>query len=95
MSNIAFIGLGNMGGGMCANLVSAGHQVAAFDLNPEAMSKAQQAGALAADTIATCVANVEFIITMLPEGKHVHSVYFDTDGVLACANFYRYLDFCF
>ena len=36
MSNIAFIGLGNMGGGMCANLVSAGHQVTAFDLDPEA-----------------------------------------------------------
>lgn len=86
MSNIAFIGLGNMGGGMCANLVSAGHQVAAFDLNPEAVSKAQQAGAIAADSIATCVANAEFIITMLPAGKHVHSVYFDTGGVLAYAN---------
>ena len=86
MSNIAFIGLGNMGGGMCANLVSAGHQVTAFDLNPEAVSKAQQAGAIAADSIATCVANAEFIITMLPAGKHVHSIYFDTDGVLAYAN---------
>jgi 3-hydroxyisobutyrate dehydrogenase len=86
MSNIAFIGLGNMGGGMCANLVSAGHQVAAFDLNPEAVSKAQQAGAIAADSIATSVANAEFIITMLPAGKHVHSVYFDTGGVLAYAN---------
>jgi 3-hydroxyisobutyrate dehydrogenase len=75
-----------MGGGMCANLVSAGHQVAAFDLNPEAVSKAQQAGAIAADSIATSVANAEFIITMLPAGKHVHSVYFDTGGVLAYAN---------
>ena len=40
MSNIAFIGLGNMGSGMCANLAQAGHQVRAFDLNAEAVAKA-------------------------------------------------------
>ena len=86
MSNIAFIGLGNMGSGMCANLAQAGHQVRAFDLNAEAVAKAVVTGAVAATTIAQCVADAAFVITMLPAGKHVHSVYFDDDGVLAHAN---------
>ena len=85
MSNIAFIGLGNMGSGMCANLAQAGHQVRAFDLNAEAVAKAVVTGAVAATTIAQCVADAAFVITMLPAGKHVHSVYFDDDGVLAHA----------
>ena len=86
MSNIAFIGLGNMGSGMCANVARAGHQVRAFDLNAEAVAKAVATGAVAATTIAQCVADASFVITMLPAGKHVHSVYFDDDGVLAHAN---------
>ena len=85
MSNIAFIGLGNMGSHMCANLTNAGHQVAAFDLNPQSIADAQAAGARAADNIGDCVANAQFVITMLPAGKHVHSVYFDADGVTANA----------
>ena len=85
MSNIAFIGLGNMGSGMCANLAAAGHRVRAFDLNPQAVANAVAAGAIAATDTAKCVADATFIITMLPAGKHVHSVYFDGDGVLASA----------
>jgi len=85
MSNIAFIGLGNMGSHMCANLTNAGHQVAAFDLNPQSIADAQTAGARAADNVGDCVANAQFVITMLPAGKHVHSVYFDADGVTANA----------
>ncbi len=85
MSNIAFIGLGNMGSHMCANLTNAGHQVAAFDLNPQSIADAQAAGARAADNVGDCVANAQFVITMLPAGKHVHSVYFDADGVTANA----------
>ena len=83
MSNIAFIGLGNMGSGMCANLAKAGHQVRAFDLNPQSVENAVEAGALAAPSIAQCVSDAEYVITMLPAGKHVHAVYFDDDGVLA------------
>jgi 3-hydroxyisobutyrate dehydrogenase len=83
MSNIAFIGLGNMGSGMCANLAKAGHQVRAFDLNPQSVENAVEAGALAATSIAQCVSDAEYVITMLPAGKHVHAVYFDDDGVLA------------
>ena len=85
MSNIAFIGLGNMGSHMCANLTNAGHQVAAFDLNPQSIADAQTAGARAADNVGDCVANAQFVITMLPAGKNVHSVYFDADGVTANA----------
>ena len=86
MSNIAFIGLGNMGSGMCANLADAGHQVRAFDLNPQAVANAVAAGAMAATDAADCVADAAFIITMLPAGMHVHSVYFDEGGVLASAS---------
>ena len=77
MSNIAFIGLGNMGSGMCANLAKAGHQVRAFDLNTQSVDNAVQAGALAATSIAQCVSDAEYVITMLPAGKHVHAVYFN------------------
>ena len=86
MSNIAFIGLGNMGSGMCVNLAKAGHQVRAFDLNTQSVDNAVQAGALAATSIAQCVSDAEYVITMLPAGKHVHAVYFCDDGVLTHAN---------
>ncbi|MET0308625.1 MAG: NAD(P)-binding domain-containing protein, partial [Sphingomonas sp.] len=46
MTRIAFIGLGNMGGGMAANLAQAGHDVRAFDLSAEALDKAKKAGCL-------------------------------------------------
>jgi 3-hydroxyisobutyrate dehydrogenase len=72
-----------MGSGMCANLAKAGHQVRAFDLNPQSVENAVEAGALAATSIAQCVSDAEYVITMLPAGKHVHAVYFDDDGVLA------------
>ena len=85
MSNVAFIGLGNMGSGMCANLVKAGHSVKAFDLNPQAIEQAIEGGASGARSIADCVAQAEYVITMLPAGKHVHSVYFDLDGITSHA----------
>ncbi len=85
MSNVAFIGLGNMGSGMCANLVKAGHSVKAFDLNAQAILQAINSGAKGAESIADCVAQAEYVITMLPAGKHVHSVYFDQDGITSHA----------
>ncbi len=85
MSNVAFIGLGNMGSGMCANLVKAGHSVKAFDLNPQAIEQAINSGATGAESIADCVTEAEYVITMLPAGKHVHSVYFDQDGITSHA----------
>ncbi|MBI1254282.1 MAG: 3-hydroxyisobutyrate dehydrogenase [Hyphomonas sp.] len=81
MIRIAFIGLGNMGGGMCANLVKSGHNVAAFDLNPEAVAAVAAKGARAASSIADAVKDADVVVSMLPAGKHVLSVYFGPDGV--------------
>ena len=79
--NIAFIGLGNMGGGMCANLVKAGHTVAAFDLNADAVKAVAAKGARAAASVADAVKDAEVVVSMLPAGKHVLGVYFGPDCV--------------
>ncbi|MEO1042802.1 MAG: 3-hydroxyisobutyrate dehydrogenase [Pseudomonadota bacterium] len=81
MTRVAFIGLGNMGSGMCANLVKAGHDVVAFDLNPDAVKSAEAVGASGAHSVADAVAEADIIVTMLPAGQHVLSVYFGADGV--------------
>ena len=75
MAKIAFIGLGNMGGPMAANLVKAQHQVAAFDLSGPAVSAAVEKGARKAASAAEAVKDAEVVITMLPAGKHVREVY--------------------
>ncbi len=72
---IAFIGLGNMGGGMAANLAKAGHDVRAFDLSEEALSRAVAAGCTRAASAAEAVTGADAVVTMLPAGKHVASVY--------------------
>ncbi|MEZ5998163.1 MAG: 3-hydroxyisobutyrate dehydrogenase [Hyphomonas sp.] len=85
MARIAFIGLGNMGSGMCANLCSAGHEVHAFDLNKDAIQAAAARGALPALSVEAAVRKAEVIVTMLPAGKHVLSVYFGEAGAAAVA----------
>jgi 3-hydroxyisobutyrate dehydrogenase len=75
MARIAFIGLGNMGGGMAANLVKAGHEVRAFDLVEAALAKAENQGCARAGSAAEAVAGAEAVVTMLPAGKHVRDVY--------------------
>jgi len=75
MAKIAFIGLGHMGGGMAPNLAKAGHEVRAFDLVPEAMEKATQAGCSAASSAAESVKDADVVITMLPAAQHVRAVY--------------------
>ena len=77
MTQIAFIGLGNMGGPMAANLVNAGHAVTGFDLSPQARQVAEQAGLVFASDVQEATANADVIITMLPAGKHVLSVWGD------------------
>jgi 3-hydroxyisobutyrate dehydrogenase len=72
---IAFIGLGNMGGGMAANLAKGGHEVRAFDLSEEALTRAVEAGCTRAASAAEAVTGAEAVVTMLPAGKHVASVY--------------------
>jgi 3-hydroxyisobutyrate dehydrogenase len=75
MSNIAFIGLGNMGGPMAANLVKAGHRVVAFDLVGAAREQAKADGAGIADSSVASVKGADVVITMLPAGKHVLAVW--------------------
>jgi len=75
MARIAFIGLGNMGGGMAANLAKGGHDVRAFDLSEDALRRAVASGCKAEASAAVAVAEAEFVITMLPAGKHVKGVY--------------------
>lgn len=75
MTRIAFIGLGNMGGGMAANQAKDGRAVSAFDLSAAALEKAAAAGCAPAGSVAEAVRDAEVVITMLPAGPHVRSVY--------------------
>src|SRR3977135_3855045 len=77
MANIAFIGLGNMGGPMAANLVKASHKVIAFDLVEASKNQAKSDGASIADSAAAAVKGADTVVTMLPAGKHVISVWTD------------------
>ena len=77
MSTIAFIGLGNMGGPMAANLVKAGHKVVAFDLVEALRNQAKSDGAAIAESAAGAVKGADTVVTMLPAGKHVLSVWTD------------------
>ncbi|MEE8057547.1 MAG: 3-hydroxyisobutyrate dehydrogenase [Pseudomonadales bacterium] len=85
MATIAFIGLGNMGGPMAANLLNANHQLAVFDLVPAAMQVPVDAGACAAESAVMAVKGIDFVISMLPAGKHVESLYLGSgdDGLLS------------
>lgn len=75
MAKVAFIGLGNMGGGMAANLVKAGHDVTAFDLSEDALLRAEARGASRAPSAQEAMAGADAVVTMLPAGKHVRAVY--------------------
>ncbi|MDN5926667.1 MAG: 3-hydroxyisobutyrate dehydrogenase [Hyphomicrobiales bacterium] len=77
MTSIAFIGLGNMGNPMAANLVKAGHDVRGFDLVPENLKLARDNGVTVMANAPAAVKDAEIVITMLPAGKHVISVYED------------------
>lgn len=75
MAKVAFIGLGNMGSGMAANLAKAGHEVRAFDLSEAALEKAEKAGCTRAASAAEAATDADAVVTMLPAGKHVRDVY--------------------
>lgn len=75
MARIAFIGLGNMGGGMAANLAKAGHDVRAFDLSADALARAKSAGCRSAASAVEAAEGTEAVVTMLPAGAHVEAVY--------------------
>jgi len=75
MTTIGIIGLGNMGTPMLANLLKAGHEVKAFDLVAALCERASAAGATVTADAGSAVRDVEMVITMLPAGAHVRSVY--------------------
>ncbi|MDO1585370.1 3-hydroxyisobutyrate dehydrogenase [Rhizobium oryzicola] len=75
MATIAFIGLGNMGLPMAGNLAKAGHEVTGFDLSEAAVEAAGAAGLATAQSLADAIGAAEVVITMLPAGKHVLSVW--------------------
>ncbi|MBA3477326.1 MAG: 3-hydroxyisobutyrate dehydrogenase [Lautropia sp.] len=77
---VAFIGLGNMGGPMAANLAKAGHVLSAFDLSRSACDQAAAAGLEIAASAAKAVADAEVVISMLPASRHVEGLYLGSDG---------------
>ncbi|MET8685258.1 3-hydroxyisobutyrate dehydrogenase [Streptomyces sp. NPDC004732] len=81
---IAFIGLGNMGGPMAANLVAAGHRVVGHDLSADALAAAAARGVVPAASAVEAVPDADVVITMLPAGRHVLALYQD-EGLLAAA----------
>jgi 3-hydroxyisobutyrate dehydrogenase len=80
---ISFIGLGNMGLPMAANLVKAGHSVVGYDVVADNVAASVRAGASAAADVAGAVAGADIVVTMLPAGWHVEQVYLGEGGVLA------------
>ena len=85
LPTVAFIGLGNMGGPMAANLVKAGVRVYGFDVVPAAMETASTNGITVVDDPLEAVAQAEVVLTMLPSGQHVISAYQDSPGLLSAA----------
>ncbi|PWN57972.1 3-hydroxyisobutyrate dehydrogenase [Chryseobacterium viscerum] len=75
MANIAFIGLGNMGGPMAANLVKNGHSVIGFDLSSSALEALVSAGGRISDSALAASKDADVVISMLPSGKHVAELY--------------------
>ena len=85
MTQIGFIGLGNMGLPMAQNLMKAGHGVIGFDIEKSAGERFGSAGGVAATAIDVACAGAEVVITMLPSGRDVREAYLAQGGVLASA----------
>ena len=86
MAVVGWIGLGNMGGSMSANLAKAGHDVRGFDLNSAAVAAAEAGGVKPVKSIADAVNGADVVFTMLPKGEHAKAVYLGEEGVLALAD---------
>ncbi|MBW8283550.1 MAG: 3-hydroxyisobutyrate dehydrogenase [Rhizobium sp.] len=83
MATIAFIGLGNMGGPMAANLVKAGHTVKGFDLSADILKSVAASGVTPASSIEEATSGAETVVTMLPKGAHVLSVWSNLASAVA------------
>ncbi|WP_339723371.1 3-hydroxyisobutyrate dehydrogenase [uncultured Paraglaciecola sp.] len=82
LPKVAFIGLGNMGAPMAHNLLKAGFSVSVFDLVQTAMDNLEQAGATQAKSAENVVQEADVVISMLPAGKHVESLYVGEKGLI-------------
>jgi 3-hydroxyisobutyrate dehydrogenase len=82
MATIGFIGLGNMGAPMAANLIKAGHRVTGYDLSPAALQQLATVGGGVATSAADAARDAEFVITMLPAGEHVRDVWLHQGGLI-------------
>ena len=85
MATIGFIGLGNMGAPMAANLIKAGHHVTGYDLSPAALQSLLTVGGNVATSAADAARGAEFVITMLPAGEHVREVWLHQGGLIEAA----------
>jgi 3-hydroxyisobutyrate dehydrogenase len=85
MAKVGFVGLGNMGGPMAANLLKAGHQVTGFDLMPAACDRLAGAGGRVAGSAVEAASGAEFVLTMLPAGPEVRTVWLGEGHLLAQA----------
>lgn len=85
MAKIGFIGVGNMGGPMARNLITAGHNLKVFDLSEEAVNFVVQSGAERAASIEDAARGVDFVVTMLPVGGNVREVFLNA-GVVSAAD---------
>src|SRR3979409_887897 len=81
-ATIGFIGLGNMGAPMAANLVKAGHAVTGYDLVPAALRALEAAGGKTAASAADAAKGADVVITMLPEGAQVREVWLHQGGLI-------------
>ncbi len=87
IKTVGFIGIGNMGRPMAANLVKGGYQVVAYDADAKRAAQfATDAGARSAATLAELGKSVEAIVTMLPTGKEVRACLLETEGGALAAN---------
>lgn len=81
MANVAFIGLGQMGAPMAANLISKGHTLRVFDLHQQAAEELVRQGATGCRNAADAARDAEFVITMLPDGDRVRAALFGPGGI--------------
>lgn len=89
MATVAWIGLGNMGSRMAVHLLEAGHTVRGFDLSPQAVQAAADAGLTPVGSVAEAVQGADAVFTMVPKGDHARSVYLgdgSNDGIIALAS---------
>ncbi|MBY6190254.1 3-hydroxyisobutyrate dehydrogenase [Microbulbifer agarilyticus] len=82
MKKVAFIGLGNMGGPMAANLVKAGFSVTAFDLSETMLESAVANGCAKADSALAAIENTDVVVSMLPSGEAVRALYLGVHGLI-------------